>query len=302
LIGFFQALERFIYRRASLVTVISQSAKENLRCKGVTESRIRVIPNWVDVQEIRPADVDNPFRQSVLRALPPTSNGQGPTRYLVMFAGNIGLIAGLETVLEAAAALKDRPDIQFVLVGEGNAKAELTARAAAMNLPNVLFLPTQPREILGEVLAAADLHLVTLKRRMSTTSVPSKSYTIMASGRPMVASVDPGSEIWCLVEAAGAGLCVPPEEPAALAQAVVELCDSPDRRRAMGENARAYAVRHHAKAALTAVYGKTLERASKGSKAVSTAAARPAGAPIGDGRLAPGARDSSRVGDATADP
>jgi colanic acid biosynthesis glycosyl transferase WcaI len=98
---------------------------------------------------------------------------------------------------------------------------------------------------------------------MSTTSVPSKAYGIMAGGRPMVAAVDPGSEIWRLVEAADAGTCVPPEEPAALAKAIEELCDSPERRRAMGEKASAYVVRHHAKEALTALYGATLESVAK---------------------------------------
>jgi colanic acid biosynthesis glycosyl transferase WcaI len=112
------------------------------------------------------------------------------------------------------------------------------------------------------MLAAADVHLVTLKRRMSTTSVPSKSYTIMASGRPMIAAVDPGSEIWRLVESAGAGVCVPPEAPAALAGAIEALCDSPEQRRAMGENARAYVVRHHDKCALTGLYAQTLQSAA----------------------------------------
>ena len=180
-----------------------------------------------------------------------------------MFAGNIGLIAGLEMVLDAAALLGRRPDIHFLMVGEGNAKAELVARARSMDLRNVTFLPTQPREILPQVLAAADVHLVTLRRRMSTTSVPSKAYGIMASGRPMVAAVDPGSEIWRLVEAADAGICVPPQQPLELARAIEELCDSPERRLIMGENARAYVARHHAREELTALYGETLESVAK---------------------------------------
>jgi colanic acid biosynthesis glycosyl transferase WcaI len=275
LIRLLQALERFIYRRASLITVISDPARRNLLAKGVPEAKVRVIPNWVDTREIQPAAADNPFRQSMLAALSPrpaaADTAAGP--HFVMFAGNIGLIAGLETVLEAAVLLQRRADIHFLLVGEGTAKADLRARAAAMRLENVTFLPTQPRELVPQMLAAADVHLVTLKRRMSTTSVPSKSYTVMASGRPVIAAVDPGSEIWRLVESAGAGVCVPPEEPAALADAIEELCDSPERRQAMGESARAYVVRHHDKRAMTGLYAQTLASIARRSGSLSPDAA-----------------------------
>jgi colanic acid biosynthesis glycosyl transferase WcaI len=277
LIALSRRLERFVYWRAALVTVISGTAKQNLQDKGVPEAKIAVIPNWVDVEFIRPLPADNEFRRSFL----PAPNSQPPQK-LVMFAGNIGLIAGLETVLDAAAALRRRSDIQFLIVGEGSAKAGLVARARQMDLPNVKFLPTQPREILPQVLAAADVHLVTLKRRMSTTSVPSKSYGIMASGRPMVAAVDPGSEVWRLVEEAHAGLCVPPEEPSELAHAIEALCDDAEQRRGMGENARAYVVRHNARHTLTARYEETLQAIARGQGS--------------------GARSPERIPDLTPDP
>jgi len=299
LLALLHSLERFIYRKAALVTVISDGARENLRAKGVPESRIRVIPNWVNTDEIRPGPTQNAFRQSVLGASAPTPNTQHPTLntehptpHLVMFAGNIGLLAGLETVLDAAAALKHRPDIRFLLVGEGNAKAALLARAEAMGLRNLTFLPTQPRTIFPEVLVAADVHLVTLKRRMSTTSVPSKSYTLMASGRPLVAAVDPGSEIWRLVETAGAGLCVPPEEPVLLAQAIAAVCDAPEQRRTMGGNAREYVVRHHARSELTALYGETLRAAAMIGSRGREWDSRAVPEPVPEGRSAPGARGS----------
>jgi colanic acid biosynthesis glycosyl transferase WcaI len=247
-----RALERFVYQRAALVTVISEGARQNLRAKGVPDEKLAVIPNWVDVDFIRPVRGDVHFRRFLVPSVKETDR-------LVMFAGNIGLIAGLESVLEAAAELRSRPDLHFALVGEGNAKAALVERAREMELTNVTFLPTQPRDILPELLCAADIHLVTLRRRMSTTSLPSKSYGIMAAGRAMVAAVDPGSEVWRLVETADAGVCVPPEDPAALARAIESLCDDPERRRRMGENARDYVSRYHAKDELTRGYGRTLE-------------------------------------------
>src|SRR5262249_55661787 len=157
-----------IYRMATLVTVISAGARDNLLAKGVPDARIRVIPNWVDTQEIQPGPAQNSFRQSVLGASAPAPISpasqvpEHPPPSIVMFAGNIGLIAGLETVLDAAAALQHRPDIRFLLVGEGNAKAALMALAEEKGLQNLTFLPTQPRAIFPEALAAADVHLVTL--------------------------------------------------------------------------------------------------------------------------------------------
>jgi colanic acid biosynthesis glycosyl transferase WcaI len=284
-IGLSRWLERFVYQRAALVTVISESARRNLEGKGVPPAKIAVIPNWVDVDYVCPISGENEFRRKVMR----------PTSKLVMFAGNIGLIAGLETVLEAAAMLRHRPDIHFLVVGEGNAKAALVTLAQRMDLPNVTFLPTQPREILPQVLGSADIHLVTLKRRLSNTSVPSKSYGIMASERPMIAAVDPDSEVWRLVEEAECGLCVPPEEPLALAQAIEALCDSPEQRQRMGENARRYVVRHHAKRELTTLYGRTLERIA----GVTRATGRPitVDVPAKAGSLTPGPSPSAVDGE-----
>jgi colanic acid biosynthesis glycosyl transferase WcaI len=220
----------------------------------VPSRKIAVIPNWVDVEHVRPVASENGFRRSL---------GLGGAR-IVMFAGNIGLIAGLETVLEAAARLRHREDIRFLLVGEGNAKAELVTKAREMDLANVDFLTTQPRERLPEVLGAADVHLVTLKRGMSSTSVPSKTYGIMASGRAAIAAVDPGSEVWQLVERAEAGLCVPPEEPEALALAIESLCDDAELRAGMGERGRAHVVRYYDRHELTEHYGCVLAAAAEG--------------------------------------
>jgi putative colanic acid biosynthesis glycosyltransferase WcaI len=262
LIRLLQRLERFIYERATRVVVISDGARRNLRDKGVPDGKLVVIPNWADVEFVTPFESENPFRR-----------GLGlDGRPIVMFAGNIGLIAGLDTVLAAAAILR-RTHIHFLIVGDGNAKEALVSQARDMGLSNVTFLKTQPRSILPQVLSAADVHLVTLKRQMSTTSLPSKSYGIMASARPMVAAVDPGSEVWRLVEKAESGLCVPPEDPEALAQAIASLCNDPARSRRLGENARRYVVRHYAKHDLTACYGDLLQTvAATGSIPLSTQA------------------------------
>ena len=124
--------------------------------------------------------------------------------------------------------MKDRSDIQFLIVGEGNAKAALVKKADDLALPNVRFLPTQPPEVLPEMLAAADVSLVTLDHRLGQLNVPSKTYNIMASGRPVLASVPADSEIARLVKEADCGVTVPPEDPPALADAIVQNAKRPE--------------------------------------------------------------------------
>ena len=150
----FQHLEKFIYKTANRMTVLSEGMKQNLVDKRVTSSKITVIPNWADLDAVMPMEKNNGFRS--------THGLDG--KFVVMFAGNIGFISVLDTVLDAAKILKDRSDIQFLIVGEGNAKAALVKKADDLALPNVRFLPTQPPEVLPEMLAAADVSLVTLDR------------------------------------------------------------------------------------------------------------------------------------------
>ncbi len=125
-----------------------------------------------------------------------------------MYAGNVGMSQSLDLVVHAAQATADRDDIVYVINGGGSTLPELEAEAAG--LPNVRFVPMQPIERLPELLAAADVHVVPLKAGLSRSSVPSKTYSIMAAGRPVLASVDEGSEVQRIVETAGAGIAVPP--------------------------------------------------------------------------------------------
>jgi colanic acid biosynthesis glycosyl transferase WcaI len=236
-------LERAIYRRADAVTVLSEDLADNLRAKIVDRgaagadprsggagdpAKIRVIPNFIDTDWIRPGPRLNGYRRSV---------GLGD-RQVVTYAGNVGLSQALDLVLDAATALAGRPDVAFVINGGGAARAELQARAAGMD--NVHFVDMQPKWRLPEVLAAGDIHVVPLKRGLAASSVPSKLYSVLAAGRPIVASVDPGTEVARTVERAGAGLAVPPEDPAAFTAAIVDLLDHPERARAMGEAGRRF--------------------------------------------------------------
>ncbi len=223
-------LERWLYRRADAVTVLSDDLRDNVAAKlvGHRPERVRVIPNFVDTDRIRPADRMTDYRRE---------HDLGD-RCVVMYAGNVGMSQSLDLVVAAAERLRERDDVVFVVNGGGSALAGL--RETAEGLSNLRFVGLQPRERLPEVLASADVHVVPLRRGLARASVPSKLYSILAAGRPVVASVDPGSEVERTVAAAGAGVSVPPEDPGAFVEALVALVDDPDRRVAAGRSGRRF--------------------------------------------------------------
>lgn len=212
-IAVFTRLEQFIYSKAAAITVISRGLRTHLLRKGVPAEKIWLIPNFVDSSFVRPLERHNGFRHSM----------RFENSFVVLFAGNVGLSQGLESVLKMARLISDRQDIVILIVGEGAAKEGLVRLAREMGLSNVRFLPFQAAERVPDVYASSDLCLVTLKRGIAQSSVPSKVYTIMAAERPILAAVDEGSDTWELVLKTGCGICVPPEEPLLMSQAVLKL-------------------------------------------------------------------------------
>lgn len=219
-------LERFCYERADAVTVLSDDLHDNLSAKTNRPDKIRVVPNFVDTRFIRSLESENPYRREF--------GLSGKT--VVMYAGNVGLSQSLDLMLDAAVALGHESGVAFVVNGQGAARPDLEKRA--QGLSNVVFVDSQPHERLPEVLAAGDIHVVPLKRGLARSSVPSKTYSILAAGRPLVASVDPGSEVARLVERADAGITVPPGDSEAFTKAVQSLIESRDERLRLGRNGR----------------------------------------------------------------
>ena len=230
-------LERWSYRHTDAVTVLSEDLRDNLVAKlrgRVPDAydRVRVIPNFVDTAHITPRRPD----EGTYRA----EHGLAGKR-VVMYAGNVGFSQSLDLVVAAARELAGRPgldDVVFVVNGGGAARPQLEQQAAG--LANLVLVDFQPQERLPEVLAAADIHVVPLRRGLARSSVPSKTYSVLAAGRPLVASVDEGTEVARVVERAGAGLAVPPDDPRAFTDAVATLLEAPEQARAMGCAGRAF--------------------------------------------------------------
>lgn len=253
-------LERATYLRADAVTVLSDELARNVGDKLVggddgpaaqqRRAKVHVIPNFVDTEAVRPAEPDNAYR---------AEHGLTGKR-VVMYAGNVGFSQSLDLVLEVARRLADRPGVAFVINGGGSARPSLEARAAELGLTNVTFVDMQPRSRLPEVLAAGDVHVVPLKRGLAKASVPSKLYSILAAGRPVVASVDPGTEVARTVERAGAGATVDPEDADALHRALVALLDDDEGRAEMGRSARRFVESWASPAAVAAAYESLFDR------------------------------------------
>ena len=220
-------LELQCYRRADAITVLSEDLRANLAAK-TDPDKVHVVPNFVDSEAITPQEPDNDYRQE-----------HGLTgRRVVMYAGNVGLSQSVDLMIDAAAALAHETDLAFVINGAGAAREGLMQRARGM--ANVHFVDTQPVDRVPELLAAADIHVVALKKGLAHSSVPSKTYSILAAGRPIVASVDEGSEISRILERSGAGLAVPPEDPEAFTKALRTLLEDPNEAAAMGRAGRAF--------------------------------------------------------------
>ena len=246
-------LERYAYTSSDQIVVVADNFVTNLRAKGVPAEKLSVIHNWIDTDEVRPLERLNPFR---------TENGIAEASFLVMYAGNIGLSQGLEIVLKAANRLRSDPHVAFVLVGGGASLPDLKAKAHAMHLPNVRFLPTQ-REMKW-VQAAADVSLVMQRSNVLDVNLPSKIPAIMASGRPMVAGVNLAGDAAGIVRAADCGIMIEPGNDGQLADAICGLRDSVELRQRLAENGRRYALTHFSRGPAIDAYERVLRNAIAG--------------------------------------
>jgi glycosyltransferase involved in cell wall biosynthesis len=238
-------INRFLLRKADITVTIGETMKRRLvEIKNAPEEKIEVIHNWADSQKIQPINGPNPFR----------SQYGLNDKFVVMHSGNIGLSQDVEKVVESARILKDKRDIVFLIIGEGNKKPTLERKAKEWGLDNVIFLPYQPKEFLKYSFSAADLFIISLKRGLAGYIVPSKLYGILAAGRPYVAAVEPECEVAMISKLYNSGVICPPGDPDALATALSQLYEHKVSLREMGKKARDAAKNYDRKVALNSFY------------------------------------------------
>lgn len=232
----FEVLEKFAYASATHIGVITDSFAKNLVSKGVGLNKIKRISNWVDTNFIRPLPKhDNKFRQQ---------HGLSD-KFVVLYSGNIARTQGVRTIIHAADALRDIPDIEFVIVGEERQLEDLENLRHELDVDNVTLLPFAPREELPTMLAAADVSLIMQKESVVGFNMPSKTMVLMASGRPIVASVPGHGAAAQAVRDSIGGLVVEPEKPNTLARAILKLYNDPICLEQFGKNGRGYAIANY---------------------------------------------------------
>jgi colanic acid biosynthesis glycosyl transferase WcaI len=239
-----ESLERRTYGSARLVIAISEDFADRVR-RLAPAAAVEVIPNWIDTDFMRPIpSEENGFLRAAGLA----------GRVVALHAGNMGYLQDLETLLAAAERLSDLLDLVFALVGRGGQRANLVSLAAERGLANCLFFDFQPQEKLPEIYSAGDIGLVTTRRGAGRSSVPSKTWSIMACGKPVVAAVDRDSALAAAVSESGGGIVVDPESPEQLADALRDLCSRPERRRDLGASGRRYVLDRLSRKTITARY------------------------------------------------
>lgn len=233
----FQALEAFAYKTATKISVIADGFTKNLMAKGVSSDKIVEVPNWVDVNFIKPLSQENNyFRQE--------NNLEG--KFVILYSGNIALTQPLETLIEAAANLRHLPDIAIVIVGKKSALERLEKYRQLQQADNVILLPFQPREKLPEMLAATDVAMVMQKENVIAFNMPSKIQVLLASGRAIIASVPAMGTAARAIKRSGGGLVVPPEDSEALSKAIFQLYSERELVNRLGKLGRQYAIQHYA--------------------------------------------------------
>ena len=243
---------RWAYRKAAAIRVISEGFRRVLLDRGVPESKVHFLPNWVDTDRYKPLEAS---------AAHPVWNLDRPA-FRIVYAGNMGLAQGLGNVLQAAARMPAASHVRFVLIGDGVEAGALRAEAARLQLANVEFVAFRKPEEMPAILAAADAVLLHLKEDpLFSVTIPHKLLTYLAVGKPILACAD--GEPAAIVRSARAGIACAPGDPAALAAAAQDLSAlTPSQRMEMGRNGRVYACDQFERTEVVSRIGRMLEGAA----------------------------------------
>ena len=223
-------LHRWALRHVTRVIVLGEDMRARIIAKGVPPERVVVVRDGAEIPAAGAAQ--RPFDKEVTRAI------RGDFRFVLLHAGNLGFYGAWDTLLKAASSLSE-DGVGLVFVGDGAQRAQL--QELASSLTNVRFLPFFPASKVQSVLAAADAHVVTIKRGLEGIVVPSKMYGILAAGKPIISVASAETDVSELCTHIGCGIACDPDRPEEMIGVVRELAADPDRLRKMGEAARAAA-------------------------------------------------------------
>lgn len=223
-------MERFTYRHADVIITISDDMKDNVLRKGVPPEKVAVVRNWVDTDKVKPVTREENRLFDELN-LP-------REQFYVVYAGNLGKVQGVEVIIEAARLLKDHLDIQFVIFGNGCEEESIKKLGA--DLSNLSFFDLQSIERVSEVYSMGDVAIIPCKPGTGGSGMPSKTWTIMATGTPIIASFDLGGEMEQMMREADCGFCTEAGNAEKLSDAILKLYDDFELKEKKGLDARNY--------------------------------------------------------------
>ncbi|HHI03816.1 MAG TPA: glycosyltransferase WbuB, partial [candidate division Zixibacteria bacterium] len=226
--------------RCDVVITLAPTMKDLLvKNREVPSEKVKVLPNWFDAGKFRKKlPKDGAFRKK---------HNISPDTFLAIYAGSMTMSAGLDLYVQAAELLKDSGKIQFLLVGDGSERKPIENKIARKGLKNIRNIyPMNPEDV-PEVQAAADVLLMSLSGEMAQNAAPSKQVSYMFSGRPVIASISPNGTPAKIIADSKAGYVLPPDNPQALADKLIELSENNQDLEEIGENARKYAMKNFAK-------------------------------------------------------
>lgn len=256
LISLSRRLERFLYRQVDWITVMSDGNKKIIDRSSQRPDIVSVMPNWVDTDFISPGERNNAFRKEY---------GLGD-KYVVSFAGCMADSQDMDIILDSAKLLESKEDILFLLAGNGPKYNEVVNKIKTTGLINIKIIPIQPREKYVEMLAASDVGMVTLNPKVATPTVPSKIKSIMAAGRPVLASFPLGGDAPKLITAARCGIMINAGDTRSFCEAILKLYNDTRLREELGRNGRDYVVKHLSVKTMAADYEQLFTRLIAGGK------------------------------------
>lgn len=231
-----RTMENFTYNNMDKIIVISQDMKENLINKGVPERKIDIIYNWVEADKIVPiSKKDNILYKRY---------NLDPDIFYVVYAGNLGYAQNIEVILKTAKLLQKNTEIKFLIFGKGAQEEEYKNLSQELDLNNVQFLPMQPYEEVSHVYSLADVSIVSCKAGFGGSGMPSKTWSIMSTGTPIIASFDEGSDLQRIIQGNRVGLFAKADDKEGLKTAIERLYQDHELARSLGRNGREYILRH----------------------------------------------------------
>ena len=241
-------IENFTYRYADRIIVISNDIKENIVKKGVDPEKIIVVPNWIDSETVRPIRKEEIYLYEKF--------GISNDKFSVVYAGNLGYAQNIEVIIETAKKLKNQNEIQFLIFGKGAQEEEYKKLAAGLD--NLKFFPIQPYSEVSYVYSLGDASIVPCKKGFGGSAMPSKTWSIMATGTPVLASFDRDTEMERIISVERTGLFSVAGDSEQLAANILRLYEDQELRKELGTNARKYVTDHLERSICTRKYIDTI--------------------------------------------